>query len=104
MEMPYHLYVVKPEDIGAKERYFFITPRWTLLYTNRKPPARHREVTDLSALPKSAVGWLKETIEEMRAEYLRDHEAELLRRGKAFTERFAEELQAERTKLAEARP
>lgn len=92
----YGLYVVRPEDIGEKERYFLITPDWTLLYTDKKPPERNVKVTDLSKLPTLALDWLNATIEKMRGAYLADNAKEILRRGKAFNERFAEELQAER--------
>lgn len=95
----YGLYIVRPEDIGEKERYFLITPEWTLLYTNRKPPERHKEITDLSQLPSLAMEWLNATIEQMRAEYLEGNAREILQRGKVFNERFAEELQAEQEKL-----
>lgn len=95
----YGLYVVHPEDIGEKEKYYLITPTWALLYTNRKPPERNRKVTQLSMLPDLAVTWLNKTIDEIRADYLRANEKELLQQGKAFTERFESELRAEKEKL-----
>ncbi len=96
------LYLVRPEDIGAKEKYFLITPEWTLLYTDNKPPEPNREVTDLKTmLPDFAVTWLNDTIQQMREEYLRQNAEEILRQGKAFTERFEAELKAEMEKLAE---
>lgn len=95
----YSLYVVRPEDISEKERYFLITPDWTLLYTDKKPPERNIKVTDLSKLPTLAVDWLNSTIEKMRAEYLADNAKEILQRGKAFNDRFAEELKAERKNM-----
>lgn len=103
MARNYGLYIVCPEDIKETERYYLITPKWTLLYTNRKPPERNKPVTDMSKLPDLAVEWLKATIDQMRAEYMRDNAQEILRRGKAFNDRFAEELEAEREKLAKER-
>lgn len=95
----YHLYVVKPEDISQKERFFLITAKWSLLYTNAKPPKMHREVSDLKELPALASEWIKTTIDTIREEYLKENEQEILKCGKAFTERFELELKAEKEKL-----
>ena len=100
--MAYHLYLVKPGDIPKKEKYYLITSKYCLLYTDRKPPKTHKEVKDLNMLPDLAMEWLNTTINEMREEYLRDNEAEVLARGKEFTERFEQELKAEQEKLQEA--
>lgn len=99
MPRKYGLYVVRPEDIGDKEKYYLITPTWALLYTNRKPPEKNREVTNITMLPEIAMTWLKGTIDQIRLEYLRDNEEAILERGKAFTERFEAELKAEKEKL-----
>lgn len=99
MAKKYGLYVVHPEDIGDKEQYYLITPTWSLLYTNRKPPERSRKVTQLSMLPDLAVAWLNKTIDQIRTDYLRANEKAILQQGKAFTERFVSELQAEKEKL-----
>lgn len=99
MRRTYQLYVVRPDDIGPKERFFMITADWTLLYTNRKPPEKNRKVTDLKTLPASAVAWLNGCIEQLRSEHLRSHEREILTKGKVFHDRFEAELEAEKEKL-----
>ena len=93
------LFLVRPEDIGENEKYFLITGTYCLLYTDNKPPKSHREIKDLKLLPALAMEWLNQTIDQMRTEYLRDNAQEILKRGKAFTERFEEELKAEKEKL-----
>lgn len=95
----YHLYVVKPGDIPENERFYLITSKYCLLYTDRRPPKRNREIQDLSTLPELARNWIGSTIDQIREEYLREHEREILEKGKAFTERFEAELKAEREKL-----
>ena len=99
LKKQYHLYVVMPEDIAETERFYLITAKWSLLYTDKKPPKQHREVTDIANLPALATEWLKSTIEQIREEFLKENEQEILRRGKAFTERFEAELKAEKEKL-----
>lgn len=102
MTKKYHLYVVRPEDIASAEKYYLITSKWSLLYTSHKPPEKSREVTDLSMLPSLAVDWLNATINQIREEYLRNNEEEVLRRGKAFNDAFAAELAIEKKKLIDA--
>ena len=99
----YGLYLARPEDIGETERFFLITPKWSLLYTDSEPPEPSREITELDALPAMAREWLNETIEQLRAEHLAAHQEEILRRGREFARRFEAELKAEREKLAAER-
>ncbi len=99
MEKKYHLYVVKPDDIPQKEKYFLITRKWCLLYTNSTPPKTHREITDLKNLPALATEWIQATIDQIRENYLKENEDEILRHGKAFADRFEAELKAEKEKL-----
>lgn len=99
----YRLYVVRPEDIPEAERFYLITAKWSLLYTENEPPKQHREIREIGKLPALAMEWLKSTIEQMREEYLKANEQEILERGKAFTERFEAELKAEKEKLEQER-
>ena len=99
MSKEYGVYVVRPEDIPQNEKYYLITPKWSLLYTNAKPPKTHRKITDDKTLHAQATEWLQAPIEQIREEYLKEHEQEVLRNGKAFTERFEAELKAEKEKL-----
>ena len=99
MAKKYHLYVVRPEDIPEKEKYFLITAKWCLLYTNRKPPKKNREVKDVNQLPSLAIEWLTATIDQIREEYLKANANDILRRGKEFTQIFENELKAEQEKI-----
>lgn len=103
MAKKWRLYLVQPESIGEKERYFLITRGWSLLYTCRKAPEGSREITNLKKLPAVAVEWLSSTIDQVREEYLRENANEILRRGKQFNERFEEELEIERKKFEAAK-
>lgn len=97
----YGLYLVKPEDIGPDETHFLITATWSLLYTKNAPPQEHREITDLKALPGTALRWLNETITEIRRAYLEENRQEILAFAKSFNEVFEKELAEERRMMAE---
>ena len=97
----YGLYLVKPEDIGPDETHFLITAKWSLLYTKNEPPREHREITDLKALPGTALRWLDETITEIRRAYLEENRQEILAFAKSFNEVFEKELAQERLMMAE---
>ena len=100
----YRLFVAKIENVGAKERFFLWTGgKYCFVYTDGRKPKSGREVTDLAVLPALARQWLGECINTIREEFLRDHETEILRRGKAFNERFEAELKIEREKLEQER-
>lgn len=97
----YGLYVVRPEDIGASEKYYLITPTYCLLYTQKKPK-EGMPVRSLSTLPSLAKQWLSGAIESVRQAYLISHQQELLAKGKAFSDALRKELDAERNRLRES--
>ena len=98
-EKKFRLYLVRPEDIPAREQFYLITPKYCLLYTQNAPPKKNREIVEIGRLPALASEWLKTTIDQIRERYLTDNEREILRRGKEFAERFREELEKERNGL-----
>ena len=95
----YGLYVVRPEDIEAKETRYLITPDYCLLYTQSKPPAKSVKVKSLDRLPPLAWEWLKEQVDSVRREYIAQNEAEILAQAKSFFDVFRTELEAERQRI-----
>lgn len=99
MSEQFHLYVVRPQDISQTERYFLITPDYSLLYTQNAPPEKSEEVTNLSILPPTAMEWLKERVTAIQAEYMKAHEKETLERAGDFVALFQAELERENERL-----
>lgn len=90
----YRLYVIAPEIIPDDARHFLITPDYCLLYTQSviEDETKAIEVTDIEALPSVAKEWLAERIEQIRTEYLANHQREILEAAEEFGRSFVEEL------------
>lgn len=101
MDDKFGLYLVSPEDIGDEEKHFLITPGYCLLYTKNAPPKKSEEIKEMKMLPALARSWLGDTIEEIRKQYLIEHQAEVLLRAKSFNDLFERELEAEKQRLKE---
>lgn len=98
-EKKYGLYMVLPQDIGAEETHFLITPKYTLLYTCHTPPGRHKKLDHVKKLPPLAKQWLNDTIGEIQKAYMEKHQKDLLQYAKSFHEHFSQELQKERQQI-----
>ena len=99
MSIRYGLYVVKPEDIGSKERHYLITPTYCLLYTSNEPPKLHSEIKDIALLPATAKAWLEECIAVVRTEYMAAKREEIKEKAKFFFDAFQKELEKEKLGL-----
>ena len=87
------LYVVRPQDIGEEETRYLITPGYSLLYTQNDPPKDSIPVKDMALLTKTAVNWLREQVNDIRREYLREREKDLLQELSGYHAALAEELE-----------
>ena len=92
------LYVVRPQDIGEEETRYLITPGYSLLYTQNDPPKDSIPVKDMALLTKTAVNWLREQVNDIRREYLKENEKAVLAELSAYHAALAEELERARAR------
>lgn len=95
--MNFHLYLVLPQNIPEGEKFFLVTAKYCLLYTQGEAPKGAKEITKISTLPRLAKEWLAGCIDQIREKALEEQKDQLLNvTGPAFYAAFEEALKAER--------
>lgn len=95
--MNFHLYLVLPQNIPEGEKFFLVTAKYCLLYTQGEAPKGAKEITKISTLPRLAKEWLAGCIDQIREKALEEQKDQLLNvAGPAFYAAFEEALKAER--------
>ncbi len=98
--MNFHLYLVLPQNIPEGERFYLVTAKYCLLYTEGEAPKGAREITKISSLPHLAKEWLAGCIDRLREAALEEQKDRLLSEtGPAFYAAFEEALSAERERV-----
>ena len=95
--MNFHLYLVLPQNIPEGEKFFLVTAKYCLLYTQGEAPKGAKEIKKISTLPRLAKEWLAGCIDQIREKALEEEKDQLLNvTGPAFYAAFEEALKAER--------
>lgn len=103
--MNFHLYLVLPQNIPEGEKFFLMTAKYCLLYTQREAPKGAKEIKKISTLPRLAKEWLAGCIDQIREKALEEQKDQLLNvTGPAFYAAFEEALKAEKMRTTNGRP
>lgn len=103
--MNFHLYLVLPQNIPEGEKFFLVTAKYCLLYTQGEAPKGAKEIKKISTLPRLAKEWLAGCIDQIREKALEEQKDQLLNvTGPAFYAAFEEALKAEKNRTTNGRP
>lgn len=99
--MNFHLYLVLPQNIPEGERFYLVTAKYCLLYTQGEAPKGAKEITKISSLPHLAKEWLAGCIDRLREAALEEQKDRLLSEtGPAFYRALEEALKAEKMRTS----
>lgn len=100
----YRLFVLPPDTesikVAESERFYRLTPRYALVYTQNEPKMKHAEITKSEAgrLSDGDMRWFRDCLLAIFAEAALEHEKSIAAEMNAKLDRLEAALKAEKEK------